>query len=140
MRVTRVSVERNADHRSLFFFATYPHLGFVKASNLLEQQTAEHAWGFVAVRDVALAGLRIDEASIEKVPKKFWTERDLAMSVQYCLKRNDLDLSYAPLVLLVSLFVEGFSPRFNTRPTYFWDCHKHQVSLSWPRCGFNPRC
>jgi hypothetical protein len=27
-----------------------------------------------------------------------------------------------------------------TRPTYFWDCHKHQVSLSWPRCGFNPRC
>ena len=35
----------------------------------------------VSVRDVALAGLRIDEASIEKVPKKFWTERDLAMSV-----------------------------------------------------------
>ena len=32
----------------------------------------------VSVRDVALAGLRIDEASIEKVPKKFWTERDLA--------------------------------------------------------------
>jgi hypothetical protein len=63
-------------------------LGFVKASNLLEQQTAEHAWGFVSVRDVALAGLRIDEASIEKVPKKFWTERDLAMFVQWLAEKN----------------------------------------------------
>ena len=89
MRVTRVSVERNSDHRSLVVF---PQLIYtwvlLRASNLLEHQTAEHAWGFVSVRDVALAGLRIDEASIEKVPKKFWTERDLAMSVQLLAEKH----------------------------------------------------
>lgn len=29
---------------------------------------------------MALAALRIDEASIERVPKKFWTDRDFVLA------------------------------------------------------------
>eukprot|EP00438_Fugacium_kawagutii_P024597 Skav200065 [mRNA] locus=scaffold838:84063:95768:+ [translate_table: standard] len=45
-----------------------------------QEVAMDPAFVLMALRDVALAALRIDEASIEKVPKKFWTDRNFVLA------------------------------------------------------------